>query len=235
MRVLGLVPARGGSKGIPRKNLVRLGDRSLLEWTAGEALQAETLSRIVLSTDDEEIAEHGRRCGLEVPFLRPAHLAADGVPTLPVVQWTLRRLEEQGQDSLYDAVCLLQPTSPFRTAEDIDGCVRLLKSSAADSVVSVRPVPLEFNPHWVYVRDDAGRLSLSTGEAEPIARRQMLPPAYHRDGAVYVTRRAVLLEANSLFGTAVVGYLSTSARHANIDSWDDLWQAEKLLACPVLA
>lgn len=228
MRVLGLVPARGGSKGVPRKNVRLLGGRPLLQWTAEAARAAAGLSRVVLTTDDPEIAAVGAACGLDVPFLRPEELARDDTPTLPVVQHALRTLEADGER--YDAVCLLQPTSPFRTAADIDGCIARLAETGADAVVSVLRVPAEHNPHWVYLADAEGTLRLATGERQPIARRQLLPAAFHREGSVYVTRRDVVLERDSLYGDRVVGYELDASRSVNIDTLDDWRRAEALLA-----
>ena len=224
MKVLGIIPARGGSKGIPGKNIRPLGGRPLLAWTAEAALAARRLSRVVLTTDDERIAEIGRGCGLEVPFLRPAELALDDTPTLPVLQHAVAELEKAGD--WFDAVCLLQPTSPFRRAGDIDGCIELLETGL-DAVVSVLPVPSEHNPHWVYFRDADGLLRLATGEDQPIPRRQELPPAFHRDGAVYVTRRDVLMQG-SLYGRRLGGYLADS-RSVNLDTPADWERAERLL------
>ncbi|MCI0730285.1 MAG: acylneuraminate cytidylyltransferase family protein, partial [Chloroflexi bacterium] len=143
MRVLGLIPARGGSKGVPRKNIRLLCGKPLLQYTAESALAARRLSRVILSTEDEEIAEVGRRCGLDVPFLRPAELAQDDTAALPVVQHALRWLEAQGE--WFDAICFLQPTCPLRRAEDIDACITLLEERNADTVVSVLAVPLQYN------------------------------------------------------------------------------------------
>jgi CMP-N,N'-diacetyllegionaminic acid synthase len=227
LRVLGLIPARGGSKGIPRKNLAPLMGKPLLAYTAAAALQARRLARVVLSTDDETIAEVGRSLGLDAPFLRPAELALDETPMLPVVQHAVRALEQQGEH--YDAVCLLQPTSPLRSGEMIDGCIRQLEQSDAEAVVSVCEVPHHFNPHWVYFGDPATGLHLSTGEAQPIGRRQALPPAYHREGSVYVTMRDVLMEANSLYGNRLMGYLVDPATSVNIDSPADLVHAGQMV------
>lgn len=225
MRVLGIVPARGGSKGIPGKNVRPLGGKPLLVHTAEAALAARRLTRVVLTTDDEGIAEIGRGCGLEVPFLRPAELAMDDTPTLPVLQHVVTALEKTGDR--FDAVCLLQPTSPFRRAGDIDGCIELLETAGLDAVVSVLPVPPEHNPHWVYFRDGDGLLRLATGEDQPIPRRQELPPAFHRDGSVYVTRRNVLMEGNSLYGKRLGGFLADS-RSVNLDTPADWERAERL-------
>jgi CMP-N-acetylneuraminic acid synthetase len=227
MRVLGLVPARGGSRGVPRKNARLLAGKPLLQYTADAALAARLLTRVVLSTDDAEIAEIGRRCGLDVPFLRPAELARDETPMVPVVRHALEAVE--ATDGAYDAVCLLQPTAPLRGSEEIDACIELLERAGADTVITVRRVPEEYNPHWVYFADESGALHLSTGEAAPIARRQELPPAFHRDGAVYVARRAVVMERGSLFGDRVLGYEADREHTVNIDGPADWRRAEQLV------
>jgi CMP-N-acetylneuraminic acid synthetase len=227
LTVLGVITARGGSKGVPRKNLRPLGGKPLLAWTAEAALAAKRLTRVILSTEDEEIAEVGRSCGVEVPFLRPAELALDATPTLPVLQHAAATLERRG--ARFDAVCLLQPTSPLRLPEDIDGCVELLERSGADAVATLCPVPPEFNPHWVYFENGNGFFRLSTGETAPVPRRQELPAAYHRDGSVYVTRRNVLMEGNSLYGTKLAGYIVDPKRRVNIDTPADWERAEALI------
>jgi CMP-N-acetylneuraminic acid synthetase len=228
LRVLGLIPARGGSKGVPRKNIKLLCGKPLLQYTAESALASRLLTRVILSTEDEEIAEAGLRSGLEVPFLRPRELAADDTPMLPVVQHALKCVEEPA--ARFDAVCLLQPTNPLRRAEDIDACIELLERTEADSVVTVLPVPAEYNPHWVYFQTGEGSLYLSTGEPSPITRRQDLPPAFHREGSVYVTRRNVVMEGNSLYGRRLVGYRLDPALSVNIDTTEDWQRAAALLA-----
>lgn len=227
LRVLGIVTARGGSKGVPRKNIVPLRGVPLLAYTAEAAAASSRLTRTVLSTDDEEIARVGVQCGLDVPFRRPAELARDTTPTLPVLQDVVSRLEEAGER--YDAVCLLQPVCPLRTPEMIDGCIELLEETGCDSVVTMLPVPSDFNPHWVYVQGADGRMSLFTGEENPIPRRQELPAAFHREGSVYVTRRDVLMDG-SLFGKNVRGFLVDPDNAVNIDVPEDLERAEKMLA-----
>jgi CMP-N,N'-diacetyllegionaminic acid synthase len=226
MRVLGIVTARGGSKGVPRKNVRVLAGKPLIVWTAEAALAAKHLARVVLTTDDEEIADVGRGAGLDVPFMRPAELALDTTPSLPVVQHVVATLEAAGDR--YDATCLLQPTSPLRKASTIDECIDLLQSSGADSVVTVLPVPAEHNPHWVYFRDRSGAL-IPALSGLPVTRRQDLPPAYHREGQVYVTRRDVLMADNSLYGARMIGYPIDPAESVNIDMPADWSRAEALL------
>jgi CMP-N-acetylneuraminic acid synthetase len=228
MRVLGIITARGGSKGIPDKNITPLAGRPVLAYTAEAARAAARLSRVILSTDSERIALVGRDCGLDVPFLRPSQLARDDTPTVPVLQHAVRFVEERGER--YDAVCLLQPTNPLRRASDIDGCIELFERSGADSVVTVLPVPHEYNPHWVFVPSAEGTLRLATGEREPIPRRQELPPAFHREGSVYVCRRSVLMEKNSLYGDCLLGYSVDAGRAVNIDTPADLARAAAALA-----
>jgi len=227
MKTLAIIPARGSSKGVPRKNLRHLGGKPLLQYTAAAALAARRLTRIILSTDDVEIAEVGLQCGLEAPFLRPAELAADETPMLPVVQHAVRWVETQGE--CFDAICLLQPTNPLRNPEVIDACIELLERSEADAVVTVLPVPTEYNPHWVYFQDREGILHLSNGEAIPVPRRQDLPPAFHREGSVYVTRREVVMEKHSLYGHRLVGYLLWPEQSVNIDGPEDWERAERLI------
>lgn len=228
MRVLGVVTARGGSKGVPKKNIRPLGGKPLLVWTAEAALAAKRLTRVILSTDDTEIAAVGRACGLEVPFIRPADLAGDRSPTLPVLQHAVTTLESAGEH--IDAICLLQPTTPLRRPAMIDACVALLGERDADSVVSVRSVPAEFNPHWVYFAGSNGELRLATGEETPVPRRQDLPPAYHRDGSVYVMRRDVLMQQGSLYGARLIGHVVDDVPAINIDTPDDWARAEALIA-----
>lgn len=224
--VLGLVPARGGSKSIPRKNIRLLGGKPLLQYTVESSLQARRLDRLILSTDDPEIAEVGRRCGIEVPFLRPPELATDSSPTLPVVQHALRWLEEGGDR--FDAVCLLQPTNPLRRAEYIDACIDLLESSPdVSAVVSVLPVPVEYNPWWVYLTDGNGYLTLAAAPGrDPIPRRQELPEAFHRAGSVYVTRRDVVMTENSLYGCRLRGYPMLEEDCLDLNTASDWSRAE---------
>lgn len=228
MRLLGLIPARGGSKGIPHKNIRPLAGKPLLQYTAEAALQVAAFSRVLLSTDDPEIAAVGKACGLDVPFLRPAELAADDTPTLAVIQHVLRWAEENGD--AYDAVCLLQPTNPFRTTATIEACIQLFIEKNADSVFTVLPVPHQYNPHWVYFTREDDSLTLSTGEAQPIPRRQTLPPAFHREGSVYITRRDVILLENSLYGARSFGYQVDAGTSVNLDTMDDWIRAEQMLA-----
>lgn len=228
MRVLGLIPARGGSRGIPQKNVRLLGGKPLLQYTVEAALGARGLSRVVLSTEDEGIAALGRQCGVDVPFRRPAELAQDDTPTLAVVLHAVSWLE--GVGDRFDAVCVLQPTHPLRRPQHVEACIELLDRSGADAVMTVLRVPPRYNPHWVYFLDDVGQLHLASGAREPIPRRQELPTAFHREGSVYIARRDVVVKQQSMYGERVVGYELDTEQSVNIDGWEDWERAERLLA-----
>lgn len=216
-----MIPARGGSKGIVGKNLRLLAGKPLLAYTANVARNSAHLSRIILSTDDQEIARVGRLEGLDVPFLRPKDIAGDSTPMIEVILHCIRWLRDH--DEQYDAICLLQPTSPLRSAETIDRCISELWARDADCVVSVRPVPVEYNPHWVYLAKADGSLELSTGESEPIPSRQELPTAYHRDGSVFVAKTQGVLARNSLYGPRTMGVISPESEAYDLDT-EDQWE-----------
>ncbi len=226
-RVLAIITARGGSKGVPRKNITLLCGKPLLQYTTESALAAKTLTKVILSTDDSEIAEVGRRCGVDVPFIRPPELAGNNSPTLPVLQHAVGFLEERGET--YDAICLLQPTNPLRQPKHIDDCIGLLFQGEADSVISVIPVPHEYNPHWVYFSREDGSLYLSTGEGQPIPRRQLLPSASCREGSIYIVRRNVLMNEGSLYGNRVLGYEMQPSTTVNINTVEDFQRAQYLM------
>jgi CMP-N-acetylneuraminic acid synthetase len=159
--------------------------------------------------------------------MRPAELALDTTPMFPVVEHAVLTLRAQGEE--YDAVCLLQPTNPLRRPSDIDACVDLLFETGAHCTISVLPVPHEYNPRWVYWQKNGDGLKISTGDTEPIPRRQELPPAFHRDGSVYVTRTETILRAGSLYGERVEGYEIDPQFSVNIDTEDDWREAEERL------
>jgi len=227
VRVLGLIPARGGSKGVPRKNVRRLGGKPLIGYTIDAARKAVKVDRILVSTEDEEIASLSKSLGADVPFLRPTSLARDDTPMLPVIVHAIESVVAEGW--VPDAVCLLQPTFPFRRPEDIDACIEALETQKADCVISVHRVPPHFNPHWVYFERLDGSLELSTGESEPISRRQELPPAFHRSGSIYVSRTATIRQYQSLYGARTVGYETPTEDGCNIDTMDDWARAEALV------
>jgi CMP-N-acetylneuraminic acid synthetase len=233
LKILGIITARGGSKGIPGKNLKPLAGRALLAYTIDAARQSGALDRVILSTEDAAIADAGRALGCEVPFLRPAELANDDTPHLPVIQHAARWMREQaGYDA--GAVMILQPTSPLRSADDITAAARLLESSGADSVVSVSEVSAHAHPMRMLRVDDRGHAVLfATGEPvrRRINRRQDLPQAWVMNGAIYACRTSVLFDAEpSLYGDRVAAYAMPAERSVSIDDVEDWAAAERGLA-----
>ncbi len=226
-RTLGVVLARGGSKGIPRKNVALLAGKPLLAYTAAAALQSGRLNRVVLSTEDAEIAEVGRRCGLDVPFMRPHALAQDDTPAIAVLQHAVRELEGKGEQ--FDAIFTLQPTTPLRRPSDIDGAVDLLERSGADSVISFVEVG-DKHPARMKFIDPSGRV-VDPPFAELVEgqRRQDLPKLYLREGSVYLTRRDVLMNDGSLKGNDCRAWVVPPDRACNIDEPLDWLIAELLV------
>jgi len=228
MDVLGIIPARGGSKGIPRKSIVPLLGRPLLSYTADAALESQCVNRLILTTDDEEIATIGRSAGLEVPFKRPTDLSGDDVPVLRVVQHALQMLEAN-EGYIPTGVVLLQPTSPLRRAEHIEEAVKLFEETGADSVVSVVNVPHQFSPLSV-LRLTGVRLKPWV-DGPIVTRRQAKPTLYARNGpAVLVSKRTVLLEGNSLYGMDCRPFFMTAEDSIDIDTPFDLKLATLLLS-----
>jgi CMP-N,N'-diacetyllegionaminic acid synthase len=228
MDVLGIVPARGGSRAVPRKNLALLAGRPLIMYTFDAAKQSRRLTRTLLSTDDDEIAACGRACGIEVPFMRPPELATDATPSIAVVEHLLAELERR-EEYRPEIVVLLQPTSPLRRAAHIDAAVDRLIETGADSVVSVVKVPHQFNPVSVLRLDGDRVTSFLPAPASPVLRRQDKPEVYARNGAaVYAVRRATIA-AGTFFGADCRALIMSPEDSIDIDDQFDLVVAEALL------
>lgn len=209
-RVLGVVAARGGSKGLPGKNLLPLAGRPIVAWSVAAAAAAGTLDRTVVSTDDPAIAEAARAAGGDVPFLRPAALARD---ESPIVDAVLHALDALGGS--YDAVVLLQAATPLRDASDIDGCVRRWAETGADFAVSVCEAAKP--PDWALrLAPDSRAVPYFGGEGLH-ARRQDNPTAYFPNGAVYVASVPVLRAERRLYGPNLVAYEMPPERSVDID------------------
>ncbi len=198
-----------------------------MAFTVDSIDQSRLLHRTIISSDDEEILDVARSLNLEVPFVRPSNLAEDSTPTLPTIIHALDFFESQGER--FDAVCILQLTSPFRRAGLIDEGIELMEKEGFDSVISVLEVPHEFNPHWVFENNSNGGLKIATGEDEIIPRRQELPKAFYRDGGLYLTKTEVLRQKKSLYGNKIGHVLGDSIRHVNLDTMEDWEKAEELV------
>lgn len=226
MNILALIPARGGSKGVPGKNIKHLAGKPLIQYSIDVAKQSNYCKEVLVSTDDENIAKIAKDLGANIPFMRPDNLAADASPTLPVIQHALHHYKENNIH--FDAVCLLQPTSPFRTVAFLDKAIETFIEKKTDCLVSVQEVPHHYNPHWTFLADDNEQLHIATGEQQIIPRRQELPKAYHRDGSIYITKTDVLLEQNSLYGNSISYIVSSPEWYVNIDTLEDWQKAEEL-------
>lgn len=222
--ILAVIPARGGSKGLPRKNILPLGGRPLLAWTVAAARGARLLDRFVLSSEDQEIIEVAKSVGCEVPFVRPRELAADDTPGIAPILHALRVLPER-----YDYVVLLQPTSPLRIASDIDDCIERCHSMGASACVSVTPATK--TPYWYYRLDEQERLCPLL-DGPRATRRQDLPECFLLNGAVYVARTQWLLETKTFLTDETLGWVMPRERSLDIDSREDLALCEVLLGQP---
>jgi len=228
MRILAIIPARGGSKGVPRKNIKLLGGRPLIQYSIDVALLSACFDKIMVSTDDAEIAKISKQLGAEVPELRPPHLANDNSATIDTVIYTLNYYKERGES--FDAVCLLQPTCPFRDKIDLESAIHIFSLSEADSLVSVSPIPHQYNPHWAFFEnEDKQYLRIATGEKNIIPRRQSLPEAYYRNGSIYLTRVEVIIEKESLYGDKMSYWKMDHSNIVNIDTMTDWIRAENMV------
>lgn len=227
-RIVAIITARGGSKRLPGKNTRPLAGKPMLAWTADAAKAcAPLLHTIVLSTDDEDIAALGRRLGVDVPFMRPAALASDEAGSLEVVQHAVHFIEQRDGVTM-DWVLLLQPTSPLRLASDIEATIALARSKDCDSVVSITDMPA----HPIYAKqiDAQGFLQpFAAGAPDGVRRQDASPRAYIYNGAIYLTRRDILMEKNSFYGSRILPYPMPPERSVDIDTEFDFRLADMLL------
>jgi len=227
MVMIGLIPARGGSKGIPSKNIAPCAGRPLLAYTAESALHAKRLDRIILSTDDAAIAHVGKTLGVEVPFVRPSELSGDSASSLAVMSHALDWLQAQGET--VEAIVLLQPTSPLRRSEHIDEAVERFRVTGADTLVSVMEVPHRFHPDSI-LRVDEGVLLPLKPTQEMILRRQDAPKLYARNGPAILILTPKQIRSGSLYSGRTIAYEMPAADSLDIDTPDDLALAELTLS-----
>ena len=211
--VVAIITARGGSKGVPGKNLREVAGKSLIACTMEQVRDSQLLDRTIISTDDQSIAAAARSAGCDVPFMRPGSLAADDTSSLDVLLHAMRQIER------YDYVVLLQPTSPFRTGADIDGAIQLCDGRGAPSCVTV--CFSSKSPHWMYTLEPDGKLAPVLPQSKA-TRRQELPAVYLLNGAVYVARWEHLTAGNGFLDTDTVAYEMPPERSLDIDTEFDL-------------
>ncbi len=224
MKTLAIILARGGSTGLPGKNLLPLAGKPLLAWSVEAGLRATGVDRVVLSSDDEAILAAAREAGAET-LLRPAELAQDDTPSDVSL---LHAWEQAGRGE--GVLVLLQPTSPLRTAADIDGALARLEAPGADAVISVVEPPC--NPWKCFYADDDGHLHGIAGNDAPFRPRQELPHAYAPNGAIYAVRTALFERTGKLFQPRTLPYVMDRERSLDVDTADDLARAAAVLSAP---
>lgn len=224
--IMAVIPARGGSKTIPGKNITLVATKPLIAWTIESALQSQQLKRTIVSTDDVEIAEVAEKWGAEVPFMRPVELAQDDTPGIaPIIHSVEWLAQYEGYQP--DYVMCLQPTSPLRTVEDIDAAVQLMLHRDAPALVSVTLV--EQHPYWTKKITQAGHLTDFLTLNHVYTRRQDLPEVYALNGAIYMAHRDMLLEQRTWYTDKTCAYIMPRERSLDIDTMWDLYLATLIL------
>ena len=221
MTVLGLIPARGGSKGIPKKNIKLFFNKPLIEWTIEAALKTKYIDRVVVSTDNHEIAEISRIAGAEIPFMRPHNLASDSSPTILTALHALEELDT------IDEIIVLQPTSPLRSERDIEGIFLEKESKGVESIVSL--THSSKHPSWSFSLGDSNQLIPYEPNARSI-RRQDLADTYYLNGSMYLNTRKFLFREKAFINKETIGYIMPLERSIDIDTELDFKIAEHLKA-----
>ncbi|WP_107840264.1 cytidylyltransferase domain-containing protein [Metasolibacillus meyeri] len=222
-KILAIIPARGGSKGVPRKNIREIAGKPLLAWTIEEAKKSNYIDRLILSSENDEIIKIAKTYGCETPFIRPLELAQDDTPGIAPV---LHAINTLGADS-FDFVVLLQPTSPLRNIADIDGCIEMVLNTNSDSGVTV--AESHSSPYWMYKMNEEEFLQPLFEAESKISTRQDLPKTYTLNGAVYVNKVSQLLKEKSFIGKKTKLYIMPIERSLDIDNEVDFLICEQLL------
>ena len=224
--ILALIPARGGSKGLPRKNIRPLLGKPLIAWTIEQAKASKYIDRVVVSTDDEEIADVAKKYGAEVPFMRPKELATDEAKGIDVVFHAMGWFRKNEKNKQYDLIMLLQPTSPLRTADDIDKAIELLFLKKAKAIVSVCEV--DHHPLWANTLPENRCMKDFIRKKIMNKNRQELPTFYRLNGAIYLAYWDYIKEQKGFFGKETFAYIMPKERSVDIDGEIDLRLAEIL-------
>lgn len=225
MEILAVIPARGGSKGVPRKNICKLNGKPLIAYTIEEAKKSRYISRIIVSTEDREIADISKIYGAETPFFRPLELASDLSPSIDTIIHAINWLSEnEGYKPEY--ICVLQCTTPLKRVNDIDGIIEKLLSTGMDGAISV--CEAESHPYWMQVFN-GDRLEHFIKQESPTLRRQDLPAVYKLNGAVWVVRTSAVLSEKSLMVKNRTGYVMDAQDSIDIDTEMDFKYVEMLI------
>ena len=225
MRILGIIPARGGSVGIKNKNIKKLNGKPLIQYTIEQSKKSKLLTKTIVSTDSEKISKIAYSLGANVPFKRPKNLSTSSASSVDVIKHCLEFFQKKGE--YFNAICLLQPTSPYRPKNSIDDAIKKFILSKKDSLISIRKIPEHYNPNWIFKQDNG---FLKRYENKPmISRRQDLQSLYHRDGAIYITKSELILKKRKLVSEFSVGFEIKSPILINIDNIDDWRNAENFI------
>jgi len=225
--ILGLIPARGGSKGLPRKNIKSLLGKPLIAWTIEQALASKFLDRVIVSTDDKEIAEISKKYGAEIPFMRPKELAENNAKGIEVVLHAIDWFRGNDKRKQYDLIMLLQPTSPLRTIKDIDKAIELLFLKEAKAIVSVCEV--DHHPLWANILPKDGCMKDFIRREVMNKNRQELSVFYRLNGAIYLAYCDYIKEQESFFGEKTFSYIMPRERAIDIDNEIDFELAQILM------
>lgn len=224
-KILAIIPARGGSKGIPKKNIVPVGGRPLIAWTIEAAKKSKYIDKIVVSSDNDEVLKIAKRWGA-YPLKRPAELATDTAPPEPVVFHVINYLKKK-ENYTPNILVYLQPTSPLRTHNDIDGAFDSFFKSKATAAISVYELDKKYLK--AFVADKNGFLKGAVNNKFPFMNRQLLPSVYMPDGAIYIITQSAFAKTGQLFSDRTIPYFMGPGKNIDIDSIDDLKKTEKII------
>lgn len=227
-KIIAIIPARGGSKGLPRKNIKPLLGKPLVAWTIEQAKNSKYIDRIIVSTDDKEITEISRKYGAEVPFLRPKELARDDSPTIDVIMHAIDWFEKRGD--YFDIVVLLEPTSPLRDVEDIDKCVEILIGNPkAKAIVGVAKLESS-HPEFNMVINEEGFIRKTDGTTNfKVLRRQDLEDVYFFEGSIYISEVGVLKQKKNFYHESTLAYVVPKYKSLEVDELCDFICTEALM------
>lgn len=224
MSNLAIIPARGGSKGVPNKNIKLIAGKPLIQYTIDVCKNVNIFDEIHVSTDSTDIANVVHDLGINIEQLRPSYLAEDDTPMLEVIRYIINSYKEKNK--FFNKIFLLQPTAPLRTEQDI--LLANEKFIDCDSLISVKRVPSHYNPHWVFQRKDDQFIQLFTKDDQPIARRQDLPTTYIREGSIYIFKPETIEKYGNIYGDNIK-FIEIKHDTVNIDHEEDVLKAIKLL------
>lgn len=224
---LAIIPARGGSKGLPRKNVKKLCGKPLIVWSIEAGLKSNYVDELIVSTDDKEIVEIATKYGAKVPFLRPDYLASDTATSFDAVKHTIDYYKnELGKE--FDYIVLLEPTSPLRESDDIDSAIKKLLHSNADSIVGISKTE-DQNPAFLILKDDSNYISGYENKEMKVLRRQDISDVYFFEGTIYISKIEVLLNKKSFYHKNTIGYEVPKYKSLEIDDMDDFIMVEAIM------